>query len=77
MKTGEIFSCDSSSEAEMDINHVPLHLQTTLLPKPKRGKQHFLEIIMVEQLHIMSLEKVQDQKGLQNLIAPKNHTSMD
>ena len=74
MKTEVISLCDSSSEAEMDINHIPLHLQTTLLPKPKRGKQHLLEMMLVEQLHVMSFDKVQ---GLQNLIALKNHTSMD
>jgi len=43
-------------------NHVPLLLQTTSFPKPKRGKQHLLQIMLVEQLCIMLFEKVQDDK---------------
>ena len=41
-------------------NHVPLPLQITLFLKTKRGKQHLLQIILVEQLRIMSFNEVQD-----------------
>ena len=47
--------------------HVPLLLQDTLFPKPKRGKQHLLQISLIEQLPIMSFDRVQDLRGLQNL----------
>ena len=37
--------------------------------KTKRGKQHLLQIMLVEQPHIMSFDKVQDRQVLQNFIA--------
>ena len=52
-------------------NHVPLLLQTSALPKPKRGKQELLQIMIVEQLSIRSFDKVQDRQGLPNLSAQK------
>jgi len=55
-------------------NHVPLLLQTTSFPKPKSGKQHLLQIILVEQLRIMLFDKVQDRQGLQNLSAQEDVT---
>ena len=50
-------------------DHFLLLQQATLFPKPKRGKQNLLQIMLVEQLHIMSFNKVQDRQGLQNLSA--------
>ena len=61
---------DSSSEAETVTNLVHLLLQTTSFPKPKRGKQNLLQIMLVEQLR-MSFDKVQDQQGFQNLSTQK------
>ena len=67
----EISSYDSSSEDKRITNYVPLFLQTTSFPKPKRGKQHLLQIMLVEQLRIMSFDKVQVRQGLQNSSAQK------
>ena len=47
-------------------NHVSLLLQTTLFPKLKRGKQHYLQIMLVDQLRIMPFDKVQHPQDLQN-----------
>ena len=66
----EISLFDTSSEAEMVTNLVHLLLQTISFPKPKRGKQNLLQIILVEQLP-MSFDKVQDQQGFQNLSTQK------
>ena len=52
-------------------NHVPLLLQTTSFPKPKRGKQQLLQIMLVEELRLRSFDKVQDRQGLQNFNAQK------
>ena len=52
-------------------NYVSLFLQTTSFPKPKRGKQHLLQIMLVEQLRIMSFDKIQARQGLQNFSAQK------
>ena len=52
-------------------NHVPLLLQTTSFSKPKRGKQQLLQIMLVEQLRMMSFDKIQDRQGLQNFSAQK------
>ena len=52
-------------------SHVSLLLQTTLFPKPKRGKQQLLQIMLIERLRIRSLDRVQDRQGLQNLSAQK------
>ena len=50
-------------------DHFLLLQQAILFPKPKLGKQHLLQIMLIEQLHIMSFNKVQDRQGLQNLSA--------
>ena len=52
----EIYLFDSSSEAEMVTNLVHQFLQTISFPKPERGKQHLLQIMLVEQLW-MSFDK--------------------
>ena len=62
----EISLFDSSSEEEMVTNLVHLLLQTISFPKPKRGKKHLLEIMLVKQLHML-FNKVQDQRDFQNL----------
>ena len=65
-KTRKIISLfDSSSEEEMVTNLVHLLLQTISFPKPKRGKKQLLQIMLVEQLHML-FDKVQDQRGFQN-----------
>ena len=61
---------DSSSEEEMVANLVHLLLQTISFPKPKRGKNHLLQMMLVEQLR-MSFDKVQDQRDFQNLSSQK------
>ena len=66
----EISLFDSSSEEEMVANLVHLLLQTISFPKPKRGKKHLLQIMLVEQLR-MSFDKVQDRRGFQNLSTQK------
>ena len=66
----EISLFDSSFEAEMVTNLVHLLLQTISFPKPKRGKQHLLQIMLVEHLR-MSFDKVQDQQCFQNLSIQK------
>jgi len=33
-------------------NHVPLLLQTTSFPNPKRGKQHLLQIMLVQEPNV-------------------------
>ena len=66
----EISLFNSSSEEEMVTNLVHLLLQTISFPKPKRGKKHLLQIMLVEQLP-MSFDKVQDQRGYQNLSTQK------
>ena len=66
----EISLFDSSSEEEMVTNLVHQLLQTISFPKPKRGKKYLLQIMPVEQLH-MSFDKVQDQRGFQNLSTQK------
>ena len=66
----EISFFDLSSEAEIMTNFVHLLLQTFSFPKLKRGKQHRLQIMLVEQLR-MSFDKVQDQQGFQNLSTQK------
>ena len=55
----EISLFDSSPEEEMVTNPVYQLLQTISFPKPKRGKKHLLQIMLVEQLG-MSFDKVQD-----------------
>ena len=62
----EISLFDSSSEEEIITNLIHQFLQTISFPKPKRGKKHLLQIMLVEQL-CMSFDKVQDQRGFQNL----------
>ena len=63
----EIFLFDSrKEEEEMVTNLIHQLLQTISFPKPKRGKQHILQIMLVAQL-CMSFNKVQDQRGFQNL----------
>ena len=62
----EISSFDSSSQEEMVTNLVHHLLQTISFPKPKRVKKHLLQIMLVEQLHML-FDKVQDQQGFQNL----------
>ena len=54
----------------MVTNLVRLLLQTISFPKPKHGKQHLSQIMLVEQLR-MSFDKVQDQQGFQNLSTQK------
>ena len=60
----------SSSAAEMVTNLIHLLLRTISFPKPKRGKQYLLLIMLVEQLR-MSFDKVQDQPGFQNVSTQK------
>ena len=62
----EISLFDSSSEAEMVTNFAHLLLPAVSFPKPKCGKQHLLQIMLVEQLRT-SFDEVQDQQGFQNL----------
>ena len=52
-------------------NYVPLLLQTNSSPKAKRGKQQFLQIMLVVQLRKMSFDKVEDRQGLRNVSAQK------
>ena len=52
-------------------NHASLFLQTKLFSTPKRGKQHLLQIMLVEQLRIISFDEVQDRQDMQNLSAQK------
>ena len=66
----EISLFDSSSEEEMVTNLVHQLLQTILFPKPKRDKNYLLQIMLIEQL-LLSFDKVQDQRGFQNLITQK------
>jgi len=68
-----ISSCGSSSEEEMvdQPRSSASANYCTSFPKPKRGKQHLWQEMLVEQLCIMLFGKVQDQKGLQNLSAQK------
>ena len=66
----EISLFDSSSEKEMVTHLVHLLLKTISFPKPKRGKKHILQIMLVEQLR-MSFDKVQDQRDFQNLSTQK------
>ena len=66
----EISLFDSSSEEEMVTNLFHQLLQTISFPKPKRGKKHLLQIMLIEQL-CMSFDKVQDQRGFQNLSTQK------
>ena len=54
----------------MVTNLVHLLLQTISFPKPKRGKQHLLQMMLVEQLR-MSFDKVQNQQCFQNLSTQK------
>ena len=54
----------------MVSNLVHQLLQTISFSKPKRGKKHLLQITLVEQLR-MSFDKVQDQRGFQNLSTQK------
>ena len=54
----------------MVTNLVHLLLETILIPKPKRGKQHLLQTMLVEQLR-MSFDEVQDQQGFQILTTQK------
>ena len=61
---------DSPSEEEMVTNLVHQLLRTISFPKPKRGKKHLLQMMLVEQLR-MSFDKVQDQRGFQNLSIQK------
>jgi len=69
----EISSCGSSSEEEMDDQPCSSASANycTSFPKPKRGEQHLLQIMLVEQLRITLFDKVLDQQGLQNLSAQK------
>ena len=62
----EISLFDSSSEKEMVTNLVHQLLQTISFPKPKRSKKHLLQIMLVEQLHML-FDKVQNQRSFQNL----------
>ena len=66
----EISLFDSSSEEEMVTNLIHQLLQAISFPKLKRGKKHLLQIMLVEQL-CMSFDKVQDQRGFQNLSTQK------
>ena len=54
----------------MVTNLVHRLLQTISFPKPKRGKKHLLQIILIEQLR-MSFDKVLDPRGFQNLCTQK------
>ena len=60
----------SSSEEEMVAYLVHLLLQTISFPKPKRGKNHLLQMMLVEQLRML-FDKVQDQRDFQNLSTQK------
>ena len=51
-------------------DHLLLLQQTTLFLKSKRGKQHLLQIMLVEQLRMVleiAFDEVQDRQGLQNI----------
>ena len=53
-------------------DHLLLLQLTTLFSKPKGGKQHLLQIMLIEQLCIVldiAFDKVQDRQGLQNISA--------
>jgi len=56
----ETSSCGSSSEEEMDDQPFSSASANycTSFPKPKRGKQHLLQIMLVEQLRITLFDKV-------------------
>ena len=61
----------SSSEEELGDQPCSSASANYFVPKPLRSKQHFLQIMLVVQLHIVSFGKVQERQGLQNLSAQK------
>ena len=67
----EISSCNSSSEEEMDDHQRSSASANYFVPKPKRGKQYLLQIMLTEQLRIMSFGKVRDRQSMHNLSSQK------
>ena len=66
----EISLFDSSYKEEMATNRVHLLVEAISFSKLNRGKKHLLQMMLVEQLR-MSFDKVQDQRGFQNLSTQK------